>query len=1381
MTDVLNLSFRVTKRAFTIAVVVATIAWSVAASFAIAPRAAHAAVSSGDLVKGSLAAVYFIGSDGKRYVFTSDKSYFTWYANFSTVKTISDTELAGVQIGGNVTYKPGVRMVKIQSDPKVYAIAHGGVLRWVKTEAAAVALYGADWNKKIDDISDAFFVNYTVGADIASASDFNIANEQSNSSTINADKGLAGGGAINVTLASDTPAGATVTRNAQSVNLLKVNLSGAGTVTGLTFHRVGAGSAGDWANIYLYDGDSRLTTGRSVSSTTNEVSFANLSVALAGSKTLTLVGDLVTAGATVGNAHAFALDAATKVVASATVGGAFPITGNTFMISGSTGGSLTVAATSTPSNPKVGQMQAQIANFKVTAGGNEDISLRRIVFTNSGSAQLANLPNMVLQTGGTTVASNPIINGNMLTFVFAVPYNMSKGTNRTFNFLADIGSANRPGTDTIKIYIDQTYDVYATGATYGVGVNITDNFGSGVATLLTIQGGKITYAFNGPVSGDIAIGGNDIPVLKVSITSANHIEIKHFNLQLTCVTGGNCIDAADTANASSQVVDLKVKNLDTGATLLNPVDLNSWTCLGGDVCTRDYTDRFEVMAGQTLNLAFTLDILSANTTLANKVLVAQLGARVAGDIRNLESNQDVTIATDVVPATALAGNNQTVRSSQLTVGLANTPTSSTVTKGSTANAVGINFTAGNSSDIRVTQIKLTGYIDLCDGAFSNVTDNDCGPAAHAVQDVIQSVTLWDGATQLGAAASPNTNGDLLFDAISWNVPAGTTKTVVAKLVLSTNLPFDVGTNQAYIDLLGRGTDNGTNNVTAEDKDGNQVTATSAAWTNEAGGLPNDIHVNDNNLGTESDSTPTAVITGVASGTVEVKLDGDTPVAAILTANTQNNTTTKIKFTSLNESFLVTRLTIENTNAQSSRSITSVTLYDKNGTAFCSGALDTNNRLRCAQDAGLFTIGSDHTISVKVSLAQDDSGTSGANSGDTPVIALYEDNSVAGTDNLKVVGVSSGTALLDADVLDQGTGGFSTAKVKVFDDSTGSQTPGAFYVSGNQFVVRKTQPTVATVLSGSTIQNGAEQTVYKFSVTAASNADVNLKRVNVTMSRSSVGVGFYKLLRNDSDISTSVQILNSTAVATAPASLDWENSTATVANDSRIVSIVWNTEETIAAGSTRTYTLRATVTDATNGDSISHFIADDSAFEATNDAGGAMNLGVKATLIAPAGNDQLLFDANNNGAADAGELTLDTNNAYAGALGVITGSKKLISDGGSACLDFDGDDVCTASVDPTFLLGGGGLGAAPTGSIDFAIIDDTTRPFADVDHDAVFGAADVEFSYGATSFVGLQTLVPVSGNFIWSDSSSDGHSRSTVDWTNGFNVNVLSTSPQALGI
>lgn len=125
---------------------------------------------SGSLIKSSAAsAVYYCGGDGKRYVFPNDKTYFTWYTDFTGVKTVTAEELAAVPIGGNVTYRPGVKMLKIQSDPKVYAVDRHGTLRWVTSDTLAKALYGTAWAKQVHDLSDAFFVNYKVGEPITTA------------------------------------------------------------------------------------------------------------------------------------------------------------------------------------------------------------------------------------------------------------------------------------------------------------------------------------------------------------------------------------------------------------------------------------------------------------------------------------------------------------------------------------------------------------------------------------------------------------------------------------------------------------------------------------------------------------------------------------------------------------------------------------------------------------------------------------------------------------------------------------------------------------------------------------------------------------------------------------------------------------------------------------------------------------------------------------------------------------------------------------------------------------------------------------------------------------------------------------------------------------
>lgn len=164
---------------------------SLVTSLLVQPDSAQALVAAPtELIKGSGSAVYYYSSNGKRYVFPTEKTYFTWYSDFSRVTTISDAQLAALPIGGNVTYKPGVKLIKITTDPRVYAIDTNGTLRHIDSESIATGLYGSDWSKKIDDLPDAFFVNYKLGSKIASISEFSPATITAKAVSIDVDKGF---------------------------------------------------------------------------------------------------------------------------------------------------------------------------------------------------------------------------------------------------------------------------------------------------------------------------------------------------------------------------------------------------------------------------------------------------------------------------------------------------------------------------------------------------------------------------------------------------------------------------------------------------------------------------------------------------------------------------------------------------------------------------------------------------------------------------------------------------------------------------------------------------------------------------------------------------------------------------------------------------------------------------------------------------------------------------------------------------------------------------------------------------------------------------------------------------------------------------------------
>ncbi len=168
---------------------IASLVLGISAS-SIAPTFAQEDLT-GKIVKlESNSTLYYISADGKRYVFPNEKTYKSWFTDFADVQVVTAEDLAPYPLTGNVQYRPGVLLIKIQTDPKVYAISKNGILRWVTSEGIAKKLYGEHWSEFVDDISVAFFTNYTLGNNITNEDDFDPNTEINSSLTIEENRGL---------------------------------------------------------------------------------------------------------------------------------------------------------------------------------------------------------------------------------------------------------------------------------------------------------------------------------------------------------------------------------------------------------------------------------------------------------------------------------------------------------------------------------------------------------------------------------------------------------------------------------------------------------------------------------------------------------------------------------------------------------------------------------------------------------------------------------------------------------------------------------------------------------------------------------------------------------------------------------------------------------------------------------------------------------------------------------------------------------------------------------------------------------------------------------------------------------------------------------------
>ncbi|MBT6253637.1 hypothetical protein HOI83_00140 [Candidatus Uhrbacteria bacterium] len=124
------------------------------------------------LIKGtSLSAVYYFSSDAKRYVFPSEQIFYSWFENFDDVVEIDDDVLASFKLGQRITMAPG-SLIKITSDPKVYAIDSDGAKHHIASEAVASSLFGTDWSSQVVDVDITQWFDYPTGDQLTSSSAF---------------------------------------------------------------------------------------------------------------------------------------------------------------------------------------------------------------------------------------------------------------------------------------------------------------------------------------------------------------------------------------------------------------------------------------------------------------------------------------------------------------------------------------------------------------------------------------------------------------------------------------------------------------------------------------------------------------------------------------------------------------------------------------------------------------------------------------------------------------------------------------------------------------------------------------------------------------------------------------------------------------------------------------------------------------------------------------------------------------------------------------------------------------------------------------------------------------------------------------------------------
>jgi hypothetical protein len=586
------------------------------------------------------------------------------------------------------------------------------------------------------------------------------------------------GGALTASLSTQTPVAGSIPQGATGVVFTCWDFkagSQAAIVKSLRVHRVGPGSETAFDNVYLYRGDARLTTGRSINNETQTVEFNNINQTVAAGENvkICLVADLNVASN--GGVHAFELTSAADVTSnSSNLTGSFPLRGADQLITSATVGTTTVTKNGSLDEVAIGTKDARIAQFEIKAGSAEDEQLERIALYIRGrvtSSAIQNLKLYVIGESSALATAAGVGDKDLATLTLAKPFKIGRGQSKIFYVTADVTSA-RNGDD-IKVYLDESTDVLVTGLTYGYGTqeNILGYDGGdpdGIAgtaddrySYVLLKGAKFMIGFNGPVASDVPINQKQVQCMDMTITNSAGLDvtIKDWvvNLTATATAAGGLVDTTVTPNLANYTLIKLVKLNDDGTVSGTLLGSNELSVTGSDT-TQDVTVKgtATIASGESVKAAIVFDVAN-NSLMATDTIKCSL-LPVTGIDQVRDSNNDTLGAANITPSSTIAGNTMTVVTSALSFTKNSSPADNTKYAKGTNNATLYAFQAkaGSSLDTTIKSIAIKG-----DHTFTPAT---------------ATVTIGGGVVT-GFAGLVGGAGYYTVPAVTITVPAATCTTV----------------------------------------------------------------------------------------------------------------------------------------------------------------------------------------------------------------------------------------------------------------------------------------------------------------------------------------------------------------------------------------------------------------------------------------------------------------------------------------------------------------------------------------------------------------------------------------------------------------------------
>jgi hypothetical protein len=430
-----------------------------------------------------------------------------------------------------------------------------------------------------------------------------------------------GTGSVMVALSSDNPPSGSIVAGQATADLLHFTFTGSGMVNSLKLKRSGVSDQNTLTNVYLYNGNMRLTDGYSFNSV-GEITVNNLNLMVSGAMTISVKADVSSSANTAGQNIAVAL----TMYNSNNVN----VMGNTmFLASGSVLASVSFNAANTAvggpagtANVNAGTIQYSFWTQAAVVGVHA-VQLKAANFKIVGSAPTDAVQNVKLYVDGVDSGKMAMLTSamgsNYLFFDFSMaPLNLSTGSH-TLEVRGDImkGAAR-----TVQFQLQQAADLMVFDQQVGVNVAVAGSSGvpSNGGTVSILQGSPTIN--NEPVFNAMTnvTGGSSNTVVGRYIVRAYGEDLKVTSLTVAPVLtsasdgGSNSTDASGvcTGTCGLKNVTLYFNGVQVGT----QSDIAGTTAFDGSTTTKNFTlgSQMILPAGVDSTLEVRADLMNTSSS-----------------------------------------------------------------------------------------------------------------------------------------------------------------------------------------------------------------------------------------------------------------------------------------------------------------------------------------------------------------------------------------------------------------------------------------------------------------------------------------------------------------------------------------------------------------------------------------------------------------------------------------------------------------------------------------------------------------------------------------------------------------------------------------------